>query len=73
MAAMPNRRRLLVTVFVPLLIGSSALLNLSRNPHFTVLRNVDVLTLLASGMCFGVALLALLTFVWGRSLEGASR
>ena len=56
MAGMPNRKRFLAAVFVPLLVGSIALGNLSHQPRFALFRNVDLLTLIAAGMCFGAAL-----------------
>lgn len=65
MAAMPNRTRLLATVFLPILIGCIAILNISHRPRFAAFHNVDVLTLVAAGMCFGVALAALLAHVRG--------
>jgi hypothetical protein len=46
-------------VFVPLLIGSIGFFNLTRNPRFQAIHTVDVVQLLGTGMCFGVALVAL--------------
>lgn len=42
-----------------LIVGSIALATLARNPRFASFHAVDVLTLLGSGMCFGVALTGL--------------
>jgi hypothetical protein len=45
---------------VAAIIGSIGLLTISRNPRFDNFHAVDVLQLLASGMCYGVALAGLL-------------
>lgn len=50
---------------VPLIVGSIGFINLAQRPRFASYHNVDVLQLLATGMCFGVALSALI--VWIRS------
>ena len=55
------------TVFIPLVIGLIGLMPLMRNPRFETYHTVDVVQLLASGMCFGVALAALLVKLRGRS------
>lgn len=41
---------------VPLILGIIGLSTLMRNPRFETFHTVDVLQLIASGMCFGVAL-----------------
>jgi hypothetical protein len=46
-------------VAVPILIGLIGLMPVLRNPRFEMYHAVDVLQLLASGMCFGVALSAI--------------
>lgn len=57
---MANKRKLIVpVVFVPILIGSIGFFNLTRNPRFEAFHTVDVVQLLGSGVCFGVALVAL--------------
>jgi hypothetical protein len=57
---MANKRKLLVpVVFVPILIGGIGFFNLTRNPRFQAIHTVDVVQLLGSGMCFGVALVGL--------------
>jgi len=43
-----------------LIVGLIGFMTLTRNPRFETFHTVDVLQLLASGMCFGVALMALL-------------
>ncbi len=45
---------------VLIVIGFIGLFMLTRNDRFAAFRAVDVLQLLASGMCFGVALAILL-------------
>jgi hypothetical protein len=50
----------------PVVIGSIGLLTLMQRPRFQAFHTVDVLQLLATGMCFGVALAALLAFLRGR-------
>jgi ABC-type nickel/cobalt efflux system permease component RcnA len=41
---------------VALLIGLAGIFNVARGPRFNAFRSVDVLQLVAAGMCFGVAL-----------------
>jgi glucose uptake protein GlcU len=45
---------------VLLIVGLIGLMNLILKPRFASIHTVDVLQLLASGMCFGLALVALL-------------
>ena len=45
---------------IVLIIGLIGLTTITRNPRFETFHAVDVLQLLASGMCFGVALMAFL-------------
>lgn len=52
-------------VFVPLFIGLIGFFNLTRSPRFETYRTVDVLQLIATGMCFGVALSALFVVLRG--------
>jgi hypothetical protein len=42
-------------------IGLIGLLRITREPAFATFRAVDVVQLLASGMCFGAGLMALVT------------
>jgi hypothetical protein len=48
------------TVVIPLIVGLIGFVTLTRTPRFEAFHAVDVLQLLASGMCFGVALMAAL-------------
>jgi hypothetical protein len=54
-----NRKTLTSAVVVPLIIGLAGLMNLMQRPRFASFHSVDVVQLLASGMCFGVAVAAL--------------
>jgi len=55
------RRNVLVSaVFVPIIIGSVGLMNLMHQPRFETYRTVDVVQLLGTGLCYGVALVALI-------------
>lgn len=60
---MLSRKTLVSAVLVPAIIGLSGLMNLMHQPRFESFRNVDVLQLIASGMCFGVALAALIVLL----------
>lgn len=57
--------KLSASVIVPILIGSIGLLTLSHNPRFEAYRSVDVLQLLGSGACFGIALFSIITIIRG--------
>ena len=46
--------------FLVLFIGVIGFGNVSRNPRFASFHTVDVLQLLACGMCFGITLFALI-------------
>jgi hypothetical protein len=61
--------KLIVPVFVPILIGSIGLSMLAHNPRFEMYRSVDVLQLLASGACFGVALSGMAAMILGRRVR----
>jgi hypothetical protein len=65
---MNNRRTSGSKVFVPLFIafmGLAALSNTASSPRFAAFQTVDVVRLIASGMCFGAALAALVIFFGG--------
>ncbi len=55
-----NKKALLLGVFFPLLMGSTALLRTLNRPSMANVRAVDITTLLGAGMCFGAALVALI-------------
>jgi hypothetical protein len=62
---MRKPKTLATTFFVPVLIGAIGLFQVLRSPGFAGFRNVDVVLLLACGMCFGVALAGLFAFLRG--------
>ena len=65
---MSNRRTFAPKVFVPLFIASmglAAFSNMASSPRFAAFYTIDVVRLMASGMCFGAALAALLIFFGG--------
>ncbi len=49
-------RALSASILVLIVIGSVGFLNLTQRPRFQAFHTVDVLQLLATGMCYGVAL-----------------
>ena len=59
--AMHKRNGLLSTVAVTVIIGCIGLVHLMEQLRFQNFHNVDVLQLIGSGMCFGVALMALIS------------
>jgi hypothetical protein len=61
----PNRKALTSALVVPVIIGLAGLMNLMQRPRFASFHSVDVVQLLASGMCFGVALAALFALLRG--------
>ncbi len=56
-------RRQLAPLWVPLLFGLLSLFSMVGKPSFATIRGVDVVQLIATGMCFGVALATLVVFV----------
>ena len=60
------RRNVLASaVFIPIIIGSAGLMNLMHQPRFETYRTVDVVQLLGTGLCYGVALVALIMLLRG--------
>lgn len=55
-----RKRSNVAAVLVPLMIGLFGFFTLAQRQRFAAIHTVDVLQLLASGMCFGIALAALL-------------
>lgn len=62
---MRSRKSLTIAVATPLVIGIIGLTQLMQRPQFASFRTVDVVQLLGSGMCFGVALVALFALLRG--------
>jgi hypothetical protein len=61
---MSNRYRYVATgVFVPFLIGLGGFFDLTQKPRFASFHSVDVVQLVACGMCFGIALTGLIEFL----------
>jgi uncharacterized membrane protein len=63
--SMLNRKSLIPAVVVPLIVGLLGLMSLMNRPRFASFHSVDVVQLLASGMCFGVALAMLIAWLRG--------
>lgn len=51
-----RKRSLGVSISVLIVVGSIGLLDLAQRPRFANFHTVDVLQLLGTGMCYGVAL-----------------
>ncbi|HEY7353084.1 MAG TPA: hypothetical protein VH596_10010 [Terriglobales bacterium] len=60
---MNNRQRLVTGALVPFLIGLIGMYNVAHHPRFAAIHSVDVVQLVASGMCFGVALFLIITLL----------
>ena len=62
------RRKFVISgIVVPLLIGLIGFINLIQRPRFAAYHDVDVLQLLGTGMCFGVALSAFIALIRNRT------
>lgn len=57
---MGNLQRFTGFAFAPFLVGMIGLFTLMERPRFAAIHTVDVVQLLASGACFGVALTGLI-------------
>lgn len=66
MRPMIQRKSLVSAVLVPLMVGIAGLSHLMEQPRFSAIRTVDVLQLTGSGLCFGIALSALIALIRGR-------
>jgi hypothetical protein len=62
---MSNRRNFLVPLFVAFM-GLIAFYNVATSPRFAAIRAIDVIRLLAAGMCFGAAIAALIGLLFFR-------
>jgi hypothetical protein len=51
-----NRKGLGAVIVLPIIIGLAELTQIQRNPRFEQIHTVDVVGLLGSGVCFGVAI-----------------
>ena len=63
---MRNRRQVVSGVFALVLVGLIGLYNVASKPRFETFHSVDVVQLIATGMCFGAALGMLTMFFRGR-------
>ena len=63
---MRDRRQAVSVSFLLVSIGLMGLYSVTREPRFGQLRAVDVVQLVGTGLCFGVALVMLITFFIGR-------
>ncbi len=52
-------------VFAPVVVGLAGYMNLISKLRFAAFHSVDVLQLLATGACFGIALAALIAMIRG--------
>ena len=59
---MLNRRSLISTVVTLLIVGTIVMANFVSQNRLAAIRSVDVVQLIGTGMCFGVALFALIIF-----------
>ena len=60
------RRKVLGSaIFIPIFIGSIGFVNLMHQPRFAAYRTVDVVQLLGTGACYGVAMVALIILLRG--------
>lgn len=57
------------SILVLILIGSIGFVNLSHQARFQAFHAVDVLQLVATGMCYGVALAAIFSLVRGKAAD----
>ncbi len=62
-------RRTLPSIVVLIVVGAIGIFSLTARPRFQTYRTVDVLQLVASGMCFGVALARIMIAVGRRTLR----
>ena len=59
-------KRILPAIIFPVIIGMIGFFNLTQRERFSSFHTVDVLQLLATGMCLGLALAALFAWLRGR-------
>jgi hypothetical protein len=58
-----ERRRRLVPIWVPVLLGLMSLSSMLSRPRIALLHGSDIVQMIGTGMCFGVALAALIAFL----------
>lgn len=62
-----QRRRRMAPFWVPLLMGLLSFFSMVSKPTFATIHRPDVVQLIGTGMCFGVALATLVALFRGRS------
>jgi hypothetical protein len=66
---MRKQVRPVFSILMPIVIGSIGFSNIARQPRFAAFHTVDIVQLLASGMCLGVALTAFFIFLRTRNVS----
>lgn len=66
---MANLKGSLLASFTLILLGSIGFGTLAQRPRFAAFHAVDVIQLLATGMCYGVALVGIVAALRGRSVH----
>jgi len=66
---MLNRSKGWGAIVAPLAVGLIGFYTLMQRPRFAAIHTVDVIQLLASGMCFGVALAFLVSWLRDRTAD----
>ena len=61
----PRRKTFVAMIVISLVVGITSLTTVISRPRFAGYAAVDVIELVASGMCFGVALVAIVRSVRG--------
>ena len=64
-----NTRRKLFPFWFPLLLGLMGIARILGNPRLAAIRTVDLVQLIAIGICFGVALATLVTFLYRKEKQ----
>ena len=63
---MQKSKPLVASVLVPVLVGSVGLMHLASQPRFASIQTVDVVQLLGTGLCYGVAMAAVIAMLRGK-------
>ena len=64
-----EQRRKVAIIFLPLFFGLIALFNTMNSPRFAAYHAIDVVRLIASGMCFGAALVGIVIMLRGSRVQ----
>ena len=60
-----RKRRPIVMFIIPLIVGLAGFSRVTQSPGFESYRTVDVVQLLGSGACFGVAMVGVILLIRG--------